>query len=128
MENKHCPCCSGLSFNECCEPLLSGKMFASTSKELMCSRFTAYVLCDVEYIYNTTLKAERINYSKAEIEKWSKENNWLQLEIIESNEFVVEFKAYFQLKGSNVVEVHHEKSTFVFENCKWYYAYGVYNN
>ena len=62
----------------------------------------------------------------AECEKWSKESEWMGLEIVNTDkgtetddEGIVEFKATYREKGKTVV--HHEKSYFVKKDGTWYY-------
>ncbi|HAU19042.1 MAG TPA: hypothetical protein DCS72_11975, partial [Marinobacter adhaerens] len=42
-ENRNCPCGSGKSYSECCQPLHHGEA-ASTPEALMRSRYAAFVL------------------------------------------------------------------------------------
>lgn len=92
----------------------------------MRSRYSAYVMADVDYLMATTHISKRAHLSKKELEQWAKTNRWQRLEIVKADTFTVEFKAYFQDK-SGKKQVHHEKSTFVFENDSWYYVDGVFN-
>ena len=93
----------------------------------MRSRYSAYVMAAVDYLIDTTHVSLRANLVKKEIEQWAKTNNWLRLEIIYSDTFIVEFKAYFRDRNGKK-QVHHEKSTFVFENGSWYYVDGAFDN
>jgi SEC-C motif-containing protein len=99
----------------------------------MRSRFTAYFIHQVEYIYNTTHFKTRQKTSLNEIEIWSKENKWTKLEIVRVekgsvNDHIgkVEFKAHF-IDRVGTPQIHHEKSDFVKENGKWFYLDGVIN-
>jgi|LakMenEpi03Aug12_release.lakeMendotaPanAssembly.Ray.scaffolds.fasta_scaffold1219788_2 SEC-C motif-containing protein len=47
-----CPCHSGLTFAECCNPLLRGEP-AATAEALMRSRFTAFAVGDGDYLWRT---------------------------------------------------------------------------
>lgn len=47
-----CPCKSGETFGSCCQPILRGTA-APTAEKLMRSRFTAFALGDVAYVYAT---------------------------------------------------------------------------
>ena len=121
-----CPCGSTDLFSGCCQPKIEGKEKAKTAEELMRSRFSAYAVSAIDYLLETTYKTLRKDQSYKEIEEWSKENHWQKLEILNSTEDTVEFKAYF-LDYSNQQQVHHEKSTFIFEDGKWYYSFGEFN-
>ncbi len=92
----------------------------------MRSRYSAYVTAAVDYLLATTHVSKRAELAKNEIEQWAKTNSWQRLEIIASDTFTVEFKAYFRDRTAKQ-QVHHEKSTFVFEDGCWYYLDGVFN-
>lgn len=123
--NSTCPCGSNLSFTACCEPLLNEKKVASTAEELMRSRYSAYSKGKIDYLVSTTHPSTRHRFSKKEIEAWSRSNKWLKLEIIESLPTIVEFRAHY-MQGIDPPKIHHERSSFVLENDKWYYIDGIF--
>lgn len=49
-----CPCGSSLSYAECCKPIHEGVRFATTPKELVRARFTAYKAELPDYLMDTT--------------------------------------------------------------------------
>ncbi|MDY6812031.1 hypothetical protein GIY30_07545 [Gordonia sp. HNM0687] len=51
--DRRCPCTSGLTFGECCGPVLGGRRRAPTAEALMRSRFTAFAVGDREYILDS---------------------------------------------------------------------------
>ena len=122
---KPCPCCSGKLYEECCEPFHSKKEFPKTAEELMRSRYAAFAIPNGDYLWETTLPNKRKFHHKTELENWGKENTWTKLEIIQSNEKEVEFKAYFTDKFGKE-NIHHEFSTFKKVNKKWYYVSGKF--
>lgn len=93
-------------------------------EELMRSRYTAYVLANVDYLLETTLPSKRELYSRREIERWAKNSHWQKLEIIETEENIVMFKAYYRDKKLHPF-VHYERSVFGQQEGKWYYADGT---
>lgn len=115
-----CSCGNKKSFENCCEPLLLGKVIASGAEQLMRSRYSAYVHQKIDYLIETTHSSTRKLYKKKDIENWAKESKWLKLEILFSSENLVEFKAYYQDKVGKIHE-HHEKSNFIFEGGKWFF-------
>lgn len=123
---KLCPCGTGTLYADCCKPLLEDAVLAVTSEQLMRSRYTAYVLCRPQYILQTTHPKKRHQYSQKDIEHWSKENNWLGLEVLKAEGITVMFKAYY-LDALQKRRVHYEKSTFEFYKGKWYYVEGEFN-
>lgn len=92
----------------------------------MRSRYSAYVMAATDYLIATTHISKRADLSKTDIEHWAKSNNWQQLEIISIDTYTVEFKAYFRDRNGKK-QVHHEKSSFVFENNHWFYLDGIFN-
>lgn len=120
-----CPCGSGNLFSNCCQPIINRFKKALTAEELMRSRYSAYVITEVDYLIDTTYKTLRKEQRFQEIEKWSKENYWQKLEVLKSTENTVEFKAYF-LDDSKKQQIHHEKSTFIFEEGSWFYSAGEF--
>ena len=120
-----CPCGSGHTFTNCCEPYIKGALKAPTAEALMRSRYTAYVVHSADYLWDTTAPKERRHHNKAAILEWSKSNQWLKLEVLNATETTVEFNAYY-LDNLLQAQVHHEKSTFVKEQGSWYYVDGEY--
>lgn len=86
-------------------------------KELMISRYEAFVKEDWEYIVNTSLHQtlEELNHPTT-IE-------WLKLDVIDAYENFVEFKAYYRDSG-NIVLLH-EKSSFKEIDGVWKYDEGI---
>lgn len=123
MKNTDCKCGSNLAFEECCEPFLKGVKKAPTALALMRSRYSAYTLQKIDYLWNTTHFSEQKWYSKEAILQWSIENDWQKLEILSFSETTVEFKAFYKNKAGNL-KIHHEFSRFIFENEQWFYTDG----
>ena len=48
-----CPCGSGFTLDQCCAPLHTGRRKAVTAEQLMRSRYSAYVLAEVDYLIAT---------------------------------------------------------------------------
>ena len=126
IENKCC-CGSDKNFQNCCEPIIKGLQKAQTPESLMRSRYSAYATHQADYLLETTHVSERKYYSKSEILLWATCNKWLQLEILNSTETTVEFKAYF-LDSKLQKQIHHELSNFKFENGSWFYVDGQFFN
>jgi len=122
---KNCFCGSDQPFSRCCGPILKGESAADSAEKMMRSRYSAYVMAATDYLIASTHISKRATLSRKEIEQWAKSNRWQKLEIIHSDTFVVEFKAYFSDR-SGKKQVHHERSTFAFEDGKWYYVDGIF--
>lgn len=128
MQNS-CPCGSGQTYINCCEPIISGKKDAATAVELMRSRYTAFSKANVDYLLRSHASQTRPVKDRKNIERWAKSVVWMGLSIIrtesgESNEETgyVEFKATY-LENGQPAQIH-EKSLFQRENGKWVYVSG----
>ncbi len=79
----------------------------STPKELMESRYEAFVKQDWKYLAQTS-----VSQTEEELQD-SPPLEWLRLDIVYAKDNIVEFKAYY--RQNNTIEVLHEKSYFVKE-------------
>jgi SEC-C motif domain protein len=127
---KNCYCCSDNLFENCCQPFIEGLSKPLTAEELMRSRYSAYLLGDVEYILKTTHFSTRKFYEPEAIKKWATSSLWQKLEIISTikgspKDFKgrVEFKAYY-LDLSFQPHIHHELSNFTKESGEWFFVDG----
>lgn len=120
-----CFCGSEILFNQCCQPIIVGTQRAMTAEALMRSRYSAYVIQNIDYLIATTHSSQRENYSKEEILNWAQTNDWQRLEINTVTPTVVTFKAYY-LDSKKQLQIHHEHSRFVFEDEDWFYVDGDY--
>ena len=120
-----CFCGSKSLFSDCCQLILKGSIKAKSSEQLMRSRYSAYATSEVDYLMKTSHSTLRKQQSAKEIEQWANENKWQKLEILNSTESTVEFKAYF-LDHSKKQQVHYEKSTFILEDGEWFYLSGEF--
>lgn len=122
----NCPCCSGKTYKECCEPIHTGKKHASSAEDLMRSRFSAFAIPNGEYLIRTTLPKKRKFHNKEDLQEWGAMNEWIKLEIIETPTLnQVEFKAYYK-DEKRKMQIHHELSTFQQIGIYWYYVSGKF--
>lgn len=121
-----CPCKSGKSYPQCCQPLHSKQKKADNCEQLMRSRFSAFVYQLGDYLFNTyhvdfrgQLTAEKLSEKTAD---------WVNLEIVETQSLkesgFVEFKAWYI--EENKLCCFHEKSNFVKEQGHWLYCDGTF--
>lgn len=121
-----CPCQSGKSYIDCCQPFHLQQALPDTAEKLMRSRYSAYVLLKIPYIVETTLPAQQPLLDQAAMQEWGETTQWTGLEIIEHRPFIskihslVEFKAFFQTETG--IEAHHERSLFVLIHNRWYFV------
>jgi SEC-C motif-containing protein len=116
-----CPCGSRLGYDECCGPIVRNERWADTAEELMRSRYTAYVLGDVDHVFRSWHPATRPD-DLAELPRVE----WHGLEVLEvvdggpgDDDGVVEFRA------SRAGGAMHERSRFVRRAGRWVYLDGV---
>ncbi|MDV7187427.1 YchJ family metal-binding protein [Lutibacter sp. TH_r2] len=115
-----CPCNPEKDYKNCCQIAHKNINSATTAEQLMRSRYSAFVLANIDYLQKSHHSSTRpTKKEKREIEKWTTSVNWLKLEVLNSTSDTVEFKAYFMENGS--INVIHENSKFVKENGHWVY-------
>jgi SEC-C motif-containing protein len=125
---KSCPCGSGRSYAECCEPYITGKAQAPTAEALMRSRYTAYVEHAVDYIIDTCVQKDT-DIDVKQTRNWSEKSRWLGLTIIAAEkggpadtEGTVEFEAVYERDG--LKDIHHERARFKKKADRWLYDEG----
>ena len=79
---KDCPCGTGRTYSECCEPYITGAAKAPTAEALMRSRYSAYAEHAVDYIINTCVKKGKDDIDHKSTREWSEKSTWLGLKII----------------------------------------------
>ena len=115
-----CPCNPNKLYSNCCEKAHNNIHSVKTAEALMRSRYSAFVLANIDYLQKSHHSSTRpSNKEKKEILNWTNSVDWIKLEIINSTETIVEFKAYFIENGQ--MDVIHEKSSFIKENDYWTY-------
>jgi SEC-C motif-containing protein len=126
-----CYCGTAQPYAACCQPFHLGKSFPGTAEKLMRSRYSAYVVNQIDYIDQTNDPETNDDFDRAAAEVWAKESQWLGLEIVATKDGQagnatgeVEFKAKYVAGG--IETVHHEVSLFRFDAGKkrWYYRDG----
>ena len=125
MNINNCPCGTGLPYENCCGPYHAKIQSAPTAVTLMRSRYTAFVVANAEYLYETTHISKRKGNTKNAYLQSAKNTKWVKLEIISAGFDTVTFKAYY-LNSKFQTEVLHEQSNFSFVDGKWYYVDGVF--
>ena len=130
--HKPCPCGSALTFQQCCEPIISGQQDALTCGQLMRSRYTAFTLADADYLMRSQHADTRQIQESGAVKKWAKSVKWMGLVILDTQAGsahdetgYVEFRAFYQEAGQ--MQQIHEKSFFKRENLKWVYVSGVHS-
>jgi SEC-C motif domain protein len=118
-----CSCGSTLAFEQCCGPVLAGTP-AKTPEALMRSRYSAYVLGNMDHIDRTFAPEVRNDFDRTKAERTASETEWLGLEVIRSSQEgdkgVVEFSFRFRHKQQELTQ--HEISTFRRTDGRWLYV------
>jgi SEC-C motif-containing protein len=124
-----CPCGSGNTYAECCEPVISDSRPATTAEQLMRARYSSYVFAQMDFIFESTHPDYRHDYDHAGTKKWAESAEWQGLEILDTNKGgvddsvgEVEFKAHYLEDGKK--REHHEAGHFKRKNSRWYFTEG----
>lgn len=124
-----CPCGTGASFNDCCQPYLSGNAIAPTAEALMRSRYSAFATQNVDYLVQTHHPSSRTLNERTELMQACQQTTWKKLTILhirqgQAQDFrgIVEFMAVYQATEFGQL---HERSNFVKESGRWFYADGT---
>ncbi|MBU2946726.1 YchJ family protein [Zobellia uliginosa] len=125
-----CPCNPENLYESCCQKAHNNINTVNTPEELMRSRYSAFVLANMDYLQKSHHSSTRPNKrEKREIEAWTKTVNWLKLEVLKTTmgkisdtAGTVEFKAFYIENGK--MAVIHENSNFTRENGHWVYVNG----
>jgi SEC-C motif-containing protein len=120
-----CPCGNNASYEACCARWHHGpeRLMAPDAATLMRSRYTAFVLNELDYLLDTWHPSTRPTH----IEPNPLGLKWLGLQVRnhtqqDDNHATVEFVARSRLSGR--ANRLHEISRFVRENGRWFYLEG----
>lgn len=137
MSDHLCPCQSGQYFHHCCQPYLSGLSLPETPLALMRSRYSAYTLCNAQYLFDTWYFPDKQNSPLLlkSIEESFQRTTWLGLKIINTFDDpanplqgFVEFMAFFSDDASKRKQVLYERSRFILSHSRWLYVDGIKPN
>jgi SEC-C motif-containing protein len=121
-----CPCGSEKEYSACCGPLHKGDLIARSPEALMRSRYSAFVLKLYAYLKDTIDPQVHRQFDFDSQDQWAETAQFLQLEILGSNEEknkgLVEFIARYELQGKQ--HIHHEISKFRKQYGKWFFRDG----
>jgi len=122
-----CPCDNTSEFKTCCGKIHNDISFAKTALDLMRSRYSGFVLANINFLISSHAVETRNEFNPTETERWTKSVQWKNLEIIstingqpDDHDGKVEFKAYYFEKGK--LKFIHGKSRFIRDlNNHWMY-------
>ena len=117
-----CPCCSSKSYDHCCAPILAGTP-APSAEALVRSRYTAFVMRDLDHVERTHAPEVRDDFNRAEAERLADECEWGSLRIHNTKEFgdtaEVEFVVQFRREQKSITGA--TVSRFRRDNGHWLY-------
>ncbi|WP_213879995.1 YchJ family protein [Pseudomonas sp. dw_358] len=120
-----CPCGSGNLLDACCGHYHAGQA-APDARTLMRSRYSAYVLGQLDYLVATTLPVQQPGLDLEAIAQWSAQSTWLGLEVEGAEVFggqpehaFVSFSARWHDQAGE--HCHRERSSFVQHQGRWYF-------
>lgn len=129
-DSVNCPCGSNSTYIDCCGQYIKLDKIPATPEQLMRSRYTAYTIADIDYVFATMRDNALKDADRKESERWAKSSKWLGLKILEapevsidSNEGTVEFIASYVL--DNQTHNLREHSKFKKYDDRWYYTGNV---
>ncbi len=140
----NCPCGSGNSYEDCCQPFHTGAQIPETAEQLMRSRYSAYALAGtqvekvvdyVDYLMITHDPKTRVDtpHERLVMKDWVKAIEYTGLEVLDTfagqrgdKKGKVEFKAHFKTRNGprKSVQTLHEKSRFRRFKSRWVYTDG----
>ena len=120
-----CPCTSGKSFAECCEPYITGAQIPETAEAMMRARYTAHTRVDMDFVNDTHHPDSAGDIDREGTRQWAEQSEWLGLEVLRTEQGdaqdkfgKVEFVAHFRDHNGNR-QRHHEISLFDRVNGEW---------
>lgn len=123
-----CYCGSQVKYKDCCEPFHTGIKIAPTALTLMRSRYSAFVIVNMNYLIKTTDPQTRQKFDLIQNKDWAENVEFEKLEIIneetDRNKARVEFKVYYKSKLNGQSQIHHEISKFRKQNNEWFFREG----
>jgi len=124
-----CPCGSDKTYSECCEPIINGAQPAQTAEQLMRARYSAHVVAQMDFIFESLHPDHRSGYDHQGTREWAESSEWLGLEVLgtveggpDDDTGQVEFIAHYRDKG--VIQDHHECAQFKRKDGIWKFTDG----
>ena len=112
-----CCCGSELNYEACCKPVIEHRN-ARSSEQLMRSRYVAFKTANANYILQTQ-SPELSDVAEELFEQQLLKQKFIDLKVIESQEFEVYFQAKFI--EEDVLYILQERSGFIFKDGHYIY-------
>lgn len=124
-----CPCGSTLAYEACCQAIIKGERSAETAEQLMRSRYSAYVMKEIDYLRTSLHPDHRGDFNEKTTRAWAEGAEWHGLEIIETigggpddSEGKVSFAVTYTEQGSR--KDYRERAQFSRKDGTWYLVGG----
>lgn len=124
-----CPCGSGRGYDACCGPYHRGAARPATAAALMRSRYAAYAVGAIDYLFATHDPATVQPATRDSAAEWARTAIWRRLDIravadggADDEAGLVEFVAWYESGGR--LRAHHERSRFRRLAGGWVYSDG----
>ncbi len=129
---QNCYCGNDLTFNMCCQPIISGSQKPESPEQLMRSRYSAFCVKDVEYLLLTHHSSRQKTNEREQLISTFAHTQWLGLKVLDSSMEIpdqnvgqnVAYVEYLAFSKTDKLEQLHEKARFRFEDDTWYYLDG----
>jgi SEC-C motif domain protein len=117
-----CPCCSGLPYEICCEPVITGAP-AATAEALVRSRYTAFAKRCLDHVEHTHAAEIKADFNRAEAETLAEECEWLELRIHKAVEEgdAAEIEYAVRVRRENRTLIKGVQSRFRRDDGKWFF-------
>jgi len=118
MTGTDCPCSSGRTFADCCQPVIQKQRLAQTAEELMRARYSAYATAAVDFLRESSAPLLQRKFDEKSSREWAQGSEWRGLKIVrcvdgspEDSTGTVEFIASYRYKDQD--HEHHETASFI---------------
>ena len=124
-----CPCGSGRTFEDCCQPVITGEAPATTAEALMRARYSAYVTEEIDFLLESLHPDHRDDHDADAVRRWAEQSHWHGLQVLateaggpEDDTGQVEFACEYTMGAED--HVHHEVGRFARHQGRWYFVEG----
>ena len=124
-----CPCGSGSTYADCCQPIISGQRAAETAEQLMRARYSAYSQVEMDFLLESLHPDRRDDADPESSRDWAENSQWHGLEIRsteaggpDDERGMVEFVASYTYEGQR--KHYHEEARFDRLDGRWYFTEG----
>lgn len=122
-----CLCGNGKPLATCCGRFLNSSVRPETAQELMRSRYSAYVLQNIDYLHDTLWPKYQPGFDRFSVAKWAATSHWTGLQVLKTTkggpkdrDGTVLFEASYLADGK--LHTHRENSLFKKSKGRWYYV------